>query len=462
MVAIKIKKGLDIPILGKPSGQVKPLKFSGQSRPGDFKTIALNLSEFEDLRFSLLVKVNDIVKIGDPLAEDRSTLGRAFVSPAAGTVIEIRRGLKRSLIDIIIEVAPQETIKKFEPLDPAKASQQEIIERWLLGGGFSRIRIRPFDLLAKPSPSPRSIFIKAVESLPFYPPAEFQVQGHETLFQAGINGLKRLTAGPIHLVSQQDSSFFKQFNNVVHHSVVGPHPSANVSLHIQEIDPILSASDVIWTLNAHDVVVLGSLLIKGEYFTERVIGIGGPACVPDQTGYFKTREGMPIEALIVGRLPHGDKTLRIISGDVLTGTKVDSDDYLGFNDYALVILQENNERELLHFFRLGTNKFTNSRGYLSSLFNRSKQLFDFNTNQHGEERPIMDSSQYDKVMPFDIPTVPLVKAVMAEDYDLAEQLGLLTVVPEDFALPTFVDPSKIEMDEIIKKGLKAHAKDVLH
>jgi Na+-transporting NADH:ubiquinone oxidoreductase subunit A len=54
----------------------------------------------------------------------------------------------------------------------------------------------------------------------------------------------------------------------------------------------------------------------------------------------------------------------------------------------------------------------------------------------------------------------LVKSVMAEDFELAETLGLLEVDGEDFALPTFVCPSKMEMTEIMKAGIKQHAKEL--
>lgn len=455
MVAINIKKGLDIPILGKPEGDIRLFSSSGQVHT-PIKQIALNLSEFEDLRFTLLAKVGDKVRIGDPIAEDRLCPGRLFVSPASGTLTDIRRGLKRALHDIVIDIDPSETYKQFGPLDPLHTPLETILERWKEGGGFTHIRRRPFDLLADPRQAPRTIFIKAIESLPFYPPAELQVKGHEALFQAGVIALSRFA--PVHLVHQAGSSAFSSVRNAALHPAKGPHPIGNLSLHIQEIDPVRSAQDTIWTVNAHDVLILGSLL-NGTYFIERTIGIGGPACLPDQTGFFRVREGFPIEALISGRVPHAP--IRLISGDVLTGHTVLPDDFLGFNDFALVILRESESREFLHFLKLGANKYSASRAYLSG-FLSSSQPFDFTTNQHGEERPFIDSSLYDKVMPLDIPTMPLVKAVLAEDYDLAEKLGLLDVVPEDFALPTFIDPSKIEMTEIIKHGLREHAKEVLH
>ena len=65
-------------------------------------------------------------------------------------------------------------------------------------------------------------------------------------------------------------------------------------------------------------------------------------------------------------------------------------------------------------------------------------------------------------MPMRIPTMHLVRAVQAEDFDLAEELGLLEIDAEDFALPTFICPSKVEMSDIIKRGLQLHAKESLH
>lgn len=460
MSAIKIKKGLDIPIKGRPQGDVRPFKRSGESS-ASIKRISLNLSEFNDLKFSLILKLNDKVRIGDPIAEDRSCPGRMFVSPAAGTIVEIRRGLKRSLLDIVIERDENETFKKFSPIDPKFSSRDEIIKRLLEGGGFSRIKRRPFDVLADPRHLPRTIFVKAIESLPFNPPPEMQVSGNESLFQIGLDALKKMSLGEVHLVYKKDSPLFKHFKNVQLHTAEGPHPIANPSLHIQEIDPILSNQDIIWTIDALDVLILGSLLVKGQYYIERVIGIGGPACLSDQCGFFKVREGFPIEALIAGRASHGESPIRIISGDVLTGHKAESDDFLGFFDYACVLIRENTDRQMLHFLRLGSDKFTASRSYLSGFFNNPSQPFDFTTSQHGEKRPFIDGAIYDKVMPLHVPTVNLVKAVMAEDYELAENLGLLEVVPEDFALPSFIDPSKIEMTEIIKNGLKAYSKEVL-
>lgn len=461
MVHIRIKKGLDIPVKGKPQGAIRPLVLSGEAgrqvRP---KKIALNLAEFTDYRLKLLVKVGDVVKLGQPLVEERK-MGIAFVAPSSGRVSEIRRGLKRVITDIVIESEETDSAVEWPKQDPKTLSREKIIERLLVSGGFSHIRKRPFNLLPDPKAPPRAIFVKAVESLPFVPPAEMQVEGHEALFQAGLEALKKMTDGAVHLIYRAGTTFkpFIEAKNVVHHTVEGPHPAGNLSVHIENIDRIKGPHDNLWTLNAHDVVILGSLFYQGVYFVERVIGIGGPAAVANRTGYFRIREGYPVADLVSGRVPHLEK-VHLISGDPLGGKKVEIDDFLGFDDFALFILEENTERKFLHFFRFGTDKFTASRAYLSGHL-APENTFDFTSSLHGEERPFIDDSLYKKVQPLSIPTMPLVKAVQAQDFELAEDLGLAEVVPEDFALPTFVCPSKIEMCEIIKQGQKAYAKEIL-
>lgn len=460
MARINITKGLDIPIKGRPGGKVQSLVRSGEADSHTPLQIALDLKPFDDLKFRLLVKPDDIVKIGQPLVEDKSSPGRFFVSPAAGTVKEIRRGAKRVIQDIIIDVAPKEDYIQFSPLNPAQASREQLIARLLESGLFAFIRQRPFNRLADPSKMPRVIFVKAIESAPFVPPAELQVEGYELDFQTGLDALAKLTAGAVHVVhrDQSPSKAFTHAKNVTIHTAEGPHPVGNQSLHIQKIDPIRSVDDIIWTVNAHDVVAIGHLLNSGKYLTDRIVSIAGPAILEERTGYFRLRQGYPIASLISNRLQKG--IVRLISGDPLMGSKVVNEDFLGFNDYVFCAIKENTKREFMHFFRLGSHKFTATGTYLSRLFGRNRE-FDFTTNQHGEHRAFIDSSMYDKVQPLHVPTMLLVKAVMAEDYELADTYGLIDVDSEDFALPTFVDPSKIQMTEIIKKGLKAYAKEVL-
>lgn len=455
MVHIAIKKGLNIPIQGEPIGQVQNLTLEG------LKEVALDLTPFEDVKLKLLTEVGHHVKIGQPIAEDKSSPGRNFVAPASGIIKEIRRGLKRRLLAIVIEVDQNPEYLNYEPIPINEASRNSIVSRLNESGLFTKIRQRPFGLLADPTKVPRSIFIKAVESAPYTPSAEMQVEGHEKAFQIGLDTLAKLTDGKCHLVYHKDttSDAFINAKHVEKHQVEGPHPVSHPSLHIQRIDPIQSSEDVIWTLNVNDVIGIGEMISKGRYFHQKVIGIGGPHVIEGKTGFYRVQEGIHVSHLINGRLRN--ENTRLISGNPLMGHQVEGQDFLGFYDFAFSMIPENESREFLHFFRLGKDKYSMSRAYLSGHLSDKNRKYDFTTNQHGEQRPFIVASLYDKVQPLNISTMLLTKAVMAEDFDLAEELGLLEVVPEDFALPTFVCPSKMEMVEIIERGLKLHAKEVL-
>lgn len=444
---IRIKKGLDIPIEGGATGGVKELPPAGR--------IALNLSQFPQTRFQLLVKVGDRVQLGQPLAVDKGCERRAFVSPAAGLVGEIRRGFKRRLLSIVIERDAQEEQFNHGALQPEPASREAIVDKLCAMGLFAHIRMRPFDLLANPEETPRQIFVRAIESAPFVPPPEIQVLGHEEAFQEGLNALRKLTSGKLHLVYRAGSSCqaFTQAQGVERHTAEGPHPISSPSLHIHRIAPIASHDDLIWTVSVYDVVAIGESLRTGHYYCDKVIAIAGTAILPDQRGFFRVRAGSPVEQLIDHR--SHQKEIRLISGDPLMGERVDLEDFLRFYDTVFCAIPEGKGRELFHFFRLGASKYTASHAYLSGFF--KSRRYNFTTNQHGEERAFVDGEPYQKVMPMRIPVMQLVKALLSEDYELSETLGMLEVSAEDFALPSFVCPSKIEMVEIVQKALERYS-----
>ena len=75
------------------------------------------------------------------------------------------------------------------------------------------------------------------------------------------------------------------------------------------------------------------------------------------------------------------------------------------------------------------------------------------TNLHGGHRAFVMTGQYEKVFPFDIYPMQLLKAILVEDIDLMENLGIYEIDEEDFALCEVIDTSKTQMQEIVRKGL---------
>lgn len=441
---LKVKKGLDIPMLGKPEGKPRVLPLSQE--------VALNCDAFPTTKFRILVAPGERVRIGQKLLEDKESPGRFFVAPAAGVVKELRRGLKRRLLRVVIERDQQETEEIFPKLS-LEASRAEIASFLEVTGGMTYIRQRPFNRLADPKKIPRSIFVKALESAPLVPPAEMQVQGKEEEFWTGLHLLRKLTDGRVHLVYRKGvvCRAFTEAHGVEHHTVEGPHPAANASFHIQQIDPITSPADVVWTLSALSVVQIGSAVMHRKLYRDRIVALAGMGIAADYRGFWLTQSGVSL-SLFDGMQEPG-MPVRWISGDPLMGQAVELQDFLGFYDTSVIALpcREEEHRDFLHFLRFIRDAYSFTRTYFRNPFKRKE--FSFSTHSHGELRPFIDNTLYDRVMPLSVSTMHLVKALLAEDDDQAIELGLLEVDAEDFALPAFVCPSKMEMVEILKQGL---------
>lgn len=448
---ISIKRGLNIPIQACPSEHVEKLAAC--------KTITLCLENLQGPKgLKALVKEGDRIRLGEPIAEDKEFPGRMIVAPASGLIKELMRGQRRVLQAISIEADPQAQALHLAPITPKSIDREKLINAMLLRGLFTHIRQRPFNTLANPTLIPRSIFVKALESAPYVPQPDTHVSLYPQAFQAGLDFLKCLTPGAVHLVHRTDScEVITKATGVEHHTVQGPHPSANASVHIHQIDPIEKLEDTIWTLTAWDVLVIGFTLSKGTYFNERIVAIAGEGVLAPKRRLVQTQVGATLADLLQDATCTG--SLRFVSGDPLIGIQKSLIESLSLEHSCVSVLKENESREFLHFFRPGFNKYTASGAYLSG--HLSGKLFSFTTSQHGEERAFIDAEVYDRVMPMRIPTLNLVKSVLCEDFERAQELGLLEVDAEDFALATFVCPSKIEMVQIMKEGLSKYAMELL-
>lgn len=448
---IYVQQGLDIPLAGKADESVIKTSIIPTS-------VAINLNTLASKQgLRPLIQEGDVVKQGMPIAEDKGDPRRKIASPATGTIQSIVRGPKRVLEQIVITCTTQEK-HSWPPLHPDQLDGDALIEQMLLRGLFSHIRQRPFDLPADPTKRPRSIFVKALESAPFTPQPDSQMQEHSHAFQMGLFFLKKLTSGKVHLVHRRDScEAILNAQGVDHHSVSGPHPRSNPSLHIHNIDPIQDITDVIWTLSAWDVLVIGLTLSTGEYFCERFVSLAGEGILPTRREVVRTLAGAKLADLLQNRIASQDS--RLLSGDPLMGREKSWNDHLDREHTCISAIALNEKRQPLHFLRLGLHKFTASRTYLSGFIKNTN--ISFTTSLHGEERGFIDGAIYERVMPMRIPTMHLVKAAICDDYQEAELLGLLEVAAEDFALATFVCPSKIEMVHIMHQALGRWAQERL-
>jgi Na+-transporting NADH:ubiquinone oxidoreductase subunit A len=445
---IKIRKGFDINLAGKADRQLgqtaQPETFA--LKPGDFHGIS---------RPKVLVAEGDNVEAGTPLMIDKAQERVQYCAPVSGEVVEIRRGDKRKLLEIRI-LADREVVhkkfKKYTLSDLVKLNREDAEEQMLASGVWPNIVQRPFGLTANPAESPKAIFISAFDTHPLAPDYDFLFEGQEHFFEAGITVLKKFTSGAVHLSLNgggEVSKVFAHASDVTIHKFAGPHPAGNVGTHIHFIDPI-AKGDVVWTVHPYGVIQIGKLFHEGIYDASRRIALVGSGVQAPR--YYQTYTGARIDKIVEGKVKDGE--LRYISGNVLTGNSIGKDGYLGFFDHMITVIPEGRHHELLGWLSISPNKLSYHRAFgLLSFLNSKKKEYVVDTNTYGEHRPFVVSGVFERVTPLDILPTHLLKSIQAEDYDEMESLGIYEVLEEDLALCEFVDPSKHDVQALLREGL---------
>lgn len=440
---IRIKKGADIKITGQPKqevlGEVKADVYA--IKPDDFKFLHPKLS----------VKEGESVKAGQPIIYSKDDHRITIPSPVSGQVVEIVRGEKRKLLAIKILADKNIEYLDFGKLNPETATREQIIEKLLTSGLWTLVRQRPYGCIAHPEDKPKAIFISCVDTAPISADPLFVINGKKQFLKTGLEAIKKLTEGKVHLTFSADNPSPEIFfgilsGNIETHTVSGPHPAGNVGVHIHYIDPI-NRGERVWYLYPQDLVMIGELLETGRYNASKLVALTGP--MVSNPGYYQIISGASLKG-VKALLKEGHS--RVISGNILTGVRQDEDGFLGFYDYTISVLEENHEPEFLGWLLPGIGKFTIHRALLN-WFQNGKVL-PYNTKMNGEERPFVVTGEYEKVFPFDIYPVQLLKAIMVNDIEKMEQLGLYEVVEEDFALCEVVCTSKIPVQETVYKGLE--------
>ena len=442
---IRLRKGLDIPIKGAAekilAGETNPSRFG--VRPIDFP----------DLIPKLEVKPGDQVKAGSPLFHDKRHPEIKFTSPVSGTVLSVERGERRKMLEVTVEKNGNECID-FGKADPALLTRGKIIENLLASGLWPAVRQRPYHVIAKPGDVPKSVFISGFDTAPLAPDYNFIMKNSPaSLFNTGLKAVTKLTGGKINLVLNSKESVLNNTPGVDISYISGPHPAGNVGVHIHHLDPV-NKGEVVWYINLQDVIAIGRLFAEGIYKPERIVALTGSEAAHPR--YYKMLSGSSVTPMLSGNIRSGN--VRYISGNVLTGTKIAADGYLGYYDSQVTVIPEGDYYEFFGWAAPGAKKFSFYKTFMSSLLPGRDYILD--TNFHGGERAFVMTGQYEKVVPMDIYPMQLCKSILAGDVDMMENLGIYEVAEEDFALCEFICPSKIEIQSIIRNGLDLMIKEM--
>lgn len=441
---IKIKKGLDIPLGGIPEREILDLRA--------VERYAVKPPDVVGFTPRLLVAEGDTVTAGQPLVQDKRDERLFLPSPVSGTVEAIVRGEKRRLLEVVVASSPS-----YSSYSSCSSLTSEAPVWWM-------IKERPFGTIANPDHKPKGIYVSLRDTNPLAPDVQFALKGREHEFEAGVKALEAFA--PVHCVKAQ-----------------GPHPAGNIGTIVAALDPI-NKGEYVWTVNAQDVANIGRWCLTGEYKPERLIAVGGPAAKAPH--YYRVLCGACLkqisEAQVINpdypEIPEHPENLgtRIISGSPLSGTTIAADGFLGMYDQQVCFIEEGDKYDFMGWLMPGFRKFSFSKTFLSGLLEPLMSLgslkplgslrslsptYSFNTNMHGSVRPFLFTGSFERVFPFDIYPLQLIKACIVGDVELQEKLGIYEVEPEDFALCEFIDPSKTEIQTIIREALEVLRKEAI-
>ena len=445
---IRIRKGLNITLKGAAEKQTV------QAIPSN--VYAIQLSDFHGIIPKMLKKVGDKVLAGEAVFYNKSNEAMQFVSPVSGEISEIIRGERRRILTVKINADQTQQYATNAALDVKAADATAIKNQLLATGGWSFIKQRPYDVIANPEVTPKAIFISGYASAPLAADYDYVLAGKEDALQAAIIALGKLTSGNVNVsVGKNSKSPLEGLTGVTLHKVSGPHPSGNVGTQINKINPI-NKGEVVWTVTPQDLVIIGELLLTGKYNAERTFALVGSEVKTPQ--YYTAKIGAEVASIVYSCGVKSDN-IRIINGNVLAGTKVNPDGFIGHYNNTITVIPEGNDYEFMGWNKPVFDKISTSRALTFSWMMPNKK-FSLNTNTNGEHRAFVVTGSYEEVFPLDIYPMQILKACMVKDLDAMEALGMYEVAPEDFALTEFVCVSKQPHQEIIREGLDLMLKEI--
>lgn len=449
---IKLKRGLDIKLIGEAD------KVKVDAKSSAFVT--LKPTDFHGLNPKMIVKEGETVKRGQVVFFDKHHNDVKVVSPVAGVLTEIVRGAKRRILEVKIKAADTDDVVQFETANPEFLSREEIKKMMLESGVWPFVKQRPLDKIANPTVEPKAIFVSAFDSSPLAPDYDFILHDQGALFQKGLDVLAKLTDGTVHLTLNGDrpaDEAFKNAKNVQINYISGKHPVGNVGTQIHHIDPI-NPGEFVFVVNPQDVLNIGKFFETGQFDPTRYVALTGSEVKGRK--YFKTIIGAEVSTLIQGNLEQDN--VRVVSGNALTGDNVGMEGAIGFYHSQITVLPEGNTHKFLlteGWLAPGFDKYSSHRLFPTWLTPNKKRRLD--TNLNGEERGLVVTGEMEKVLPFDILPMQLIKAIITNDLEAMGNLGILEISPEDFALCEYVNTSKVSIQDIVRKGLDVYEKEMM-
>lgn len=439
---IRIKKGLDLPIAGRPEQTIHP--------GVPVTEVAVLGEEYVGMRPSMKVSEGDVVKQGQVLFEDKKNPGVVFTAPAAGTVKAVHRGEKRVLQAVVIAVGGDDAVEfdRYAPDALAALSGEDVRRNLIASGLWTALRTRPFSKIPAVDAEAAALFVNAMDTNPLAADPQVIIRERRDDFVNGLTVLSRLSDKPVYLCKAAGADIpAAAAPNLSVHEFGGPHPAGLAGTHIHFLQPV-SAQKTVWTINYQDVIAIGALFATGRLDSRRVVALAGPQVT--QPRLVQTLLGAKVSELVSGSLKDGEN--RIISGSVLNGAiAAGVHDYLGRYHLQISVIAEGRAKELFGWVVPGAEKFTITRTTLGHFL--KGKLFNLTSALNGSHRAMVPIGNYERVMPLDLLPTLLLRDLIVGDTDSAQALGCLELDEEDLALCSFVCPGKYEYGTLLRNVL---------
>lgn len=426
---LKIKKGVELRLEGGiPPGAAavdKPVA-----------TIGICPEDFPGFKPKVLVKEGDSVTAGQPLMADKTHPEIVLISPAAGTVKSVCRGERRKVEYVAVELSKPAYTSEIAP------AGADFKSKLLASGLWAMMRQLPYDVVPDPDTRPRDIFVSLFDSAPLAVDKKYD----SDLLTEGVKALRTLTEGKVYIgMRPKETPFVDGAENI---EVEGKHPSSLPEVLVANVAPV-NKGETVWTLDGSTLEKIGALARDGKFNATVQVAVTGPEVKQPQL--VNVLPGAEISDILSDNLKDETRHIRIISGNVFTGTQVSVGGYLRFPYRQIsVILDGDDIDEFMGWASMAPSKMSSSRTFLDTLLRR-KHRPDARIN--GGERAMIMSGVYDRAFPADIMPEYLLKAIIAKDIDQMEQLGIYEVTPAMFGPAEYLDPSKLRLQQIVRDGL---------
>ena len=438
---IKLRKGLDINLQGKAEQTKIGLKPAG--------LYALQPDDFTGVVPKVVVKEGEQVEAGQALFVDKNHPEILFVSPVSGKVKAVVRGERRKVLAVQVEAAQQQQPVDHGKNSPQNMKAQEVVDLLLKAGLFGFINQLPYAVVANPQDKPKAIAVSALRDKPLAADFEYELKGQENDWQTGLDALAKIAPVYLGIGKNQSAKALVDAKNVEVNVFDGPCPAGNVGVQVNHLCPV-NKGEVVWTVEPTAVLFIGRLFNTGKVDLTRCVAFVGSEV--KKPAYVDMMVGQELNTLLANSLKN-TKHVRIINGNVLTGVPTTKEGFLGAHSSEITVIPEgDNVDELAGWIMPRLNQFSVNRSYFSWLFGKKKE-YAHDARVKGGERHMIMSGEYDRVFPMDIYPEYLIKAIITNDIDRMEQLGIYEVAPEDFALAEFVCSSKLELQKIVREGL---------